>query len=1389
MAFEIDFNTSSADQKVDTLTKRIEEMSQAAIKASASLIPSSKAVQETKRVADAHAEIAKAMDKVAKVSEQASKKVQKDTQDTESNVKRFFKDLDRSLTNNAHKINAWSGTYGTATQEMIRANQELKSQANELARAQQANNSARLSQAKQVNSQLVAEEKKSQAARTRDWTDYYKKQEAQVGRYTAFLKASQNTWMKSHEDKRKRLSSQLWKIAQQETKFEQQAASDRTKVWTDYYTRQNEQIARYNKALEQSRVNVAKATAAQQNNTKSSNAATVATKANNASLLQSNQITASFRASMAALGTSFGIYTSGTFAVAAGTYAIVSAMREAVTTGVEFEKSMYRVYAVTGQMGTTYEKEGNLYVTTSERIQRSQDDLSRAAVEASKVTVFTAVQAAEGLVALGMAGLNAQQSIGALTPSLQLAQIGMIDVYESADIMTNVMLGFGMRVQTTEDSLKSATTVTDVLAAAITNSNSTIKEMSKSLSYVAPIAHAAGANIQETVAALETFHNVGIKGQRAGTSLRRAYVNLLEPTDKVASRLRELEVSVRDSEGSMRGLTDIMVDLKGAGADVADLVTIFGVRAAPAMVAFMENLEDIQRETKRLSEEVDGAGKSMANFMATSTSGQWQIIQSKIQAQFVEAFEKATPAVKDLNYALFELVDKDLDNMFDAMGDGLKTAAEWAKILVDHVSDYIEFMRMIKDVSPQGMAFTEYNPAVRAYNYMTDQGSYAQPAGAAGLPDVMMPQVSVPRMPVSNKSGWENMNFKGVLNSVKGVNEEINKGVLLTQEQIEENLRREASNKRLIEFARLENEILGANSMLSESTSAKREMSIASETIKYQEKLGLITQEQALTQELAAIDAARVRINEKYVKETAKVQQSLVAIRDVNTGTTADSKEYAELLRQQAKLNDQLISQSEQLNQEAKKLTLTLQESAMKEQGFGKLTKQVDQFATKLEVANAKLSGNKQATYENSLAQFENAVARREVYQASSDFVILSEIQQQAFIKETNAIRAQLPELEAMIAKNKELTDAQKAANDQKKATAKLDKLVGQYGRGKALGDVGAGRAEYADALQQLEDYQANKQAIIQEYGLTELEFQKSMTEAKIEAEQAFWDSQHEYLASWRDDWSKAIADNVEGALFMEQSWSEAAQNIARSMLGTVVNTMVQVGAQMLANHLMKMMFAEQEIAVDSAVTANKVAGETAKQAANTTTAATEASAATGALAYFTEMLAMGPALAAAWGPAAMFVNIASFGAAGVAAAGSALLAGAATAGAGIVAGAGGATGEVVSMSGSRQFGGNVVAGNSYLVGETGREIFTPSTSGHITSNQDSMNMMSAQGSGDTYVTYDNKYYIDATGNEDIEERLQYAIEEAADLGHKKVVQDFASNGDAAKIAKRNARA
>ncbi|MCG7984738.1 MAG: hypothetical protein JAY90_18550 [Candidatus Thiodiazotropha lotti] len=82
--------------------------------------------------------------------------------------------------------------------------------------------------------------------------------------------------------------------------------------------------------------------------------------------------------------------------------------------------------------------------------------------------------------------------------------------------------------------------------------------------------------------------------------------------------------------------------------------------------------------------------------------------------------------------------------------------------------------------------------------------------------------------------------------------------------------------------------------------------------------------------------------------------------------------------------------------------------------------------------------------------------------------------------------------------------------------------------------------------------------------------------------------------------------------------------------------------------------------------------------------------------------------------------------------------------------------------------GGSVSAGQSYIVGERGPELFTPGVSGHITPNN-------ALGG-----IVNQVFNIDARGSEPgVEQRIREAVTQAAQEGYRMVIDDFRRNGPA----------
>lgn len=339
-----------------------------------------------------------------------------------------------------------------------------------------------------------------------------------------------------------------------------------------------------------------------------------------------SQSAAMLRAGLAGLHTSIGMYTSATIVAASSTYAIAAGLRSAITVGSEFSATMARADAI---------------MSTSRPAWMS-DNGSMAAMEVQvralgQSTAYTASQVAEGLGELGMAGLSAGDAVLALRPALDLAMIGNISMGQSADIATNVMMTFGKTAG-------ELTEVVDVMATAVTNSNTTIEQLANSLTYAGPAAQTAGISMRDTVAAIEAMANSGIKSSRSGTALRRLFVSLVNPTKKGAAMMEQYGISVLDAEGKTRGLVDIVTQLNKAlssvsGAErlgaIQDLVGVYATSPVAALVDQADNLVHLRNQL----DNVAGAAERMREKIEDTLSKDWNQVVSAFQEVQLTAFD------------------------------------------------------------------------------------------------------------------------------------------------------------------------------------------------------------------------------------------------------------------------------------------------------------------------------------------------------------------------------------------------------------------------------------------------------------------------------------------------------------------------------------------------------------------------------------------------------------------------------------------------------------------------------------------------------------------------------------------------------------------------------
>lgn len=233
------------------------------------------------------------------------------------------------------------------------------------------------------------------------------------------------------------------------------------------------------------------------------------------------------------------------------------------------------------------------------------------AKELGATTQFSASQAADAMTFLAMAGFKADEIVGAMPGTLQLAAAAQLDMADAADIVSNVLAGYGMEVE-------ELSRVNDVLVKTFTSANTDLRQLGEAMKYAGPIATAAGVQFEEAAAAIGMLGNAGIQGSMAGTSLRGAISRILAPTKSMTDAMNAAGLSFTDAQGRILPLADIIEQLEPHADDAGLMMELFGQRAGPAMAALVSQGSDGLRE---LTEELRNSGGTAEEIAASQMKG------------------------------------------------------------------------------------------------------------------------------------------------------------------------------------------------------------------------------------------------------------------------------------------------------------------------------------------------------------------------------------------------------------------------------------------------------------------------------------------------------------------------------------------------------------------------------------------------------------------------------------------------------------------------------------------------------------------------------------------------------------------------------------------------
>ena len=355
----------------------------------------------------------------------------------------------------------------------------------------------------------------------------------------------------------------------------------------------------------------------------------------------------------------------------------------AVKTAADFDTSMSKVAAVSGATGKDLEA------------------LRDKAREMGAKTKYSASEAAEAMNFMAMAGWKTEDMLFGIDGIMNLAAASGEDLATTSDIVTDALTAFGL---TAKDSGHFA----DILAAASSNANTNVSMMGETFKYCAPIAGALGFSAEDTAEAIGLMANAGIKSSQAGTSLRSIMNNLTGDIKLSGAALGDVTIATTNADGSMRGLSDILADCRGAFGKLSEsekanaAESLVGKNAMSGFLALMN--------------------AAPADTMQDNLAGQLTILKSQLQELAIAFGEILMPAIQSIVSHVQAFIDR-----LNGMDEGTKQSIVKIALLVAAIGPLLIII---------GTTISKVGTAMKAFSSLA-QGIMTLSAKVGGMSGLM----------------------------------------------------------------------------------------------------------------------------------------------------------------------------------------------------------------------------------------------------------------------------------------------------------------------------------------------------------------------------------------------------------------------------------------------------------------------------------------------------------------------------------------------------------------------------------------------------------------------------------------------------------------------------
>lgn len=332
--------------------------------------------------------------------------------------------------------------------------------------------------------------------------------------------------------------------------------------------------------------------------------------------------------------------------VAAALEEIAGAYQECISIAADFEETMSTVEALSGASADEME------------------ELNAMAKELGATTKFTATESAEAMTYMAMAGWDATEMLSGMDGVLQLAAASGEDLALVSDIVTDNLTAFGLTAADTAH-------FSDVLAAAATNSNTSVSIMGETFKNCAAIAGALNYSIDDVAVAVGLMANAGVKGSNAGTALKNTFNGLLSGVTLTGAALGEYEFTAVKADGTMKDFASTIDELRSCfdqmteAERVENAQAIAGERTYNGLLAILNATDEEYASLSASIADCSGAAATMAAIKLDNLNGEltlmnsaWDALKTTIGEQFIPEMRTLYGVGTDVFSMLDEFVQK-----------------------------------------------------------------------------------------------------------------------------------------------------------------------------------------------------------------------------------------------------------------------------------------------------------------------------------------------------------------------------------------------------------------------------------------------------------------------------------------------------------------------------------------------------------------------------------------------------------------------------------------------------------------------------------------------------------------------------------------------------------